>query len=79
MPKTETIVKVQRPLFGGAEIDGKLLHLVYDKARKHQHEQVLSASAERALRSDPKGYFKATREPGYGAWVIGKRVPNQDW
>ena len=81
MPKAKTIVKVQRPLDGERHdrMSGAVLHLVYDKKRKFTHEQGVPAPARRALGNDPKGYFEATRERGYGAWLIGNRIEDQDW
>ena len=76
MKKAVTIVKVQRPLqsFGGIA-----MHLVYAKGRKKMTHQGIPAAAKRALGDDPKGYFKATREPMYGAWVAVKHISNRYW
>ncbi len=46
---------------------------------KVQRHQDVPKSVKNALGDDMKGYFEATREPMYGAWVIGKRVEDQDW
>lgn len=68
------VVKVQLPIFGGIEGFG----MVYDRNRNHMIEQPISANTRKALKGDMKGYFNGTWSNSAG-WVIGSRVPDQDW
>jgi hypothetical protein len=68
------IVKVQVPLVGGNSNEC----LVYDKARKHMSTQPLLSEVRKALKGDPKGYFKAAWSSIVG-WGISERVPDQNW
>jgi hypothetical protein len=69
------IIKVQVPLGGAAVETGTCL--VYGRGHKHLVEQPVPEDARKALKGDPKGYFKAVWSGM--VWDISERVADQNW
>ena len=70
------IVKVQRPIAGGAL---RTAFLVYDQKRSLETVQSIPRHAIKAMGNDNKAYFRAKRIPGARCWFIAERIEDQPW
>lgn len=70
------IVKVQRPIAGGAL---RTAFLVYDRERSLETVQSIPRHAIKAMGADHKAYFRAKRMSGTRCWFLGERIEDQPW
>jgi hypothetical protein len=66
-----------QPIIVKVSTTGDGLALVCDKENKIVIEQAINQRTSDAMKGDAHAFFTATL--GHGAWVIGKRVPEQFW
>ncbi len=69
----KAIVKVQVPLFGGADPA-----LVYAEGRKLMQTIPVTGELRRKMAGEPKAFFYAEWSKSTG-WVLAGRAPYQEW